>query len=211
MGKLPFRCPPVRFGKNQLLPRTPPIPLRDDEVVALGKATRLKYAELPIEEVAEAESISLAITSFQELRRGGLAVRQPVETSYLFESSVEPGRLIEARYPVAHSTIKMIAVAEDYRRDDESISMEEIFWHEYFHLNWSAELPPYDPTVHEWSTHGVLDHQDERRADLFALAGLLDDDVVSSRVSKRLRKLAIEVESKRRLLSRSWEPIYANE
>jgi hypothetical protein len=199
------------------LPRTIHIPLRDEEVVALGRATRLKYAGRSIKEVARDGSIILRFVSSGEIKRGGMCIYQSVETSYLFESLVDEGRLIEARYPAVPSGIKLIAIANDYEREGERISLEEIFWHEYFHIHWSPELPPYDPDKHEWSTHGVLDKQDEHRADLFAASVLIDritewDDAstIAERchVSLRLAGLSLHLDRRKGLFSRDWTPEY---
>jgi hypothetical protein len=208
-----------RLAKAQIarLPRIPHIPLRDDEVVALGRATRLKYAGRSIEEVARQESIILQIASYAELKRGGISICQAIDTFYVFESLVDPDRFIESRYPAFESTIKLIAIAHDHIRDAEAISLDEIFWHEYFHLNWSPELEPFDPAKHEYTTHGVLDKQDEARADLFAASVLIDrvepwDDARSIMqkfdVSHLLASLALRIEHNKHLFSRDWTPVY---
>lgn len=199
------------------MPLAAPIPLRDEEVVALGRATRLKYAGMSIEDVARNESIILQIVSFAELHRGGISVFQPVDTFYVFESLVDDDCFIESRYPLARSTIKLITLAYDYVRDGEHIAIEQIFWHEYYHMNWSPELAPYDPDAHEYATHGVLDAQDENRADLFAAAVLIDDmhsfDTPHSlaarcNITLSLAERALHLEHNKRLFSRDWTPVY---
>jgi hypothetical protein len=172
---------------------------------------------MSIEEVARNESIILRIASFAEMKRGGISICQEVETSYLFESLVDAERFIEARYPAVKSRLKLIAIAQDYVRGGERISLEEIFWHEYFHMNWSPELEPFDPDKHEWSTHGVLDTQDEHRADLFAASVLIDrlekgattkDITGGYNVSCKLAHLALQADHRKRLFSRVWAPTY---
>jgi hypothetical protein len=172
---------------------------------------------MSIEDVARHESIILQIVSFNELKRGGLRFREPIDTSYLFESAVEPGKLVEARYPAVPAYFKAIAIAYDYFRGDEHISLEEIFWHEYFHMCWSPDLEPYDPTKHELSTHGMLDSKDEYQADLFAASVMIDhirpSDTARSLckrhgVSHKLAALALRIEWKKRLFSRDWKPEY---
>jgi hypothetical protein len=152
------------------------------------------------------------------VKRGGVSIRQQIETSYLFESLVEPGRLVESRYPAAPARLKLVMLADDYIREGEHLSVEEIFWHEYFHINWSPELAPFDSDKHEWSTHGVLDHQDEHRADLFAAGVMIDqidaDDTADSiadrcEISLRLASLALRIERRKKLFSREWRPVYA--
>jgi hypothetical protein len=177
----------------------------------------LKYAGWPIEEVARHESIILQIASVREMKRGGMSICQSVETSYLFASLVDEDRLIESRYPAAHSGIQLIALAHDYVSEGEHISLEEIFWHEYFHMNWSLELEPFNPDKHEYSTHGVLDIKDEQHADLFAASVLIDrvepwenTNAISRsyNVSLKLASIALQAEQRKRLFSREWTPMY---
>lgn len=172
---------------------------------------------MSIYEVARRESIILEIASFAEIKRGGVSVRQQIETSYLFESLVEPGTLVESRYPAAPATLKLIMLSDDHVREGEHVTLEEIFWHEYFHINWSTELEPFDTGKHDWSTHGVLDHKDEHRADLFAAAVMIahvepNDTAHSlaerSGITHRLTSLALRVERTKQLFSREWVPVY---
>jgi hypothetical protein len=173
---------------------------------------------MSIEEVACNESIILQVASYSDVKRGGISICQEIETCYVFESLVDDGRFIEARYPAVPAGLKLIVLADDYYRDGELISLEEIFWHEYFHMNWSPELQPFDPDKHEWLTHGVLDKQDEHRADLFAASVMIDHvrpgDTTRSlikryNVSSLLATLSLRIERNKRLFSREWTPVYA--
>lgn len=172
---------------------------------------------MPIESVAAAESILLQFVPYDTIKRGGLCAIQAEETSHLFVSSADPDWIVESRLPAAKALIKLIVVAEDYNREGERIPIEETFWHEYFHVNWSPDLEPYDPLRHEYLSHGVLDRRDESNADLFTAAVLIDsvnhDDVLRSicernRVSARLAQLAMDVERSSGLFSRTWTPKY---
>ena len=171
----------------------------------------MKYEGYSIKEVARAESIILEFVTYRQIQRGGLCVAQDLDTTYLFESLAIPGRLIEARYPAVRTRLQLIAVAKDYYRGEEKVTPEEIFWHEYYHLNWSPELLPYDPDIHDAATHGVMDRKDERRADLFAASVLLAGSSDLFSLSTRLRKIVTEVERSQRLFSRCWRPVYSDQ
>lgn len=201
------------------MPRAAHIPLRDEEVVALGRAARLKYAGMSIEEVIEYEGIRLLMSDEKPKTVGGFSKVLFMPKELYFESLVHDDLEIESRWPRLLIRIPFITLVKQYERHGERVSFEQGFWHEYFHLGWSENLEPYDPRKHEWITHGVLDAQDEKRADLFSAAVLIDriypiDTPLSlskrCNITRSLSERAIQLDQMKRLFSRDWTPVYAS-
>jgi hypothetical protein len=199
------------------LPKQYQHPLRDEEVIALARATRLVYDGWTPAEVAAREQIELHMLEREGVYLGGAAMREQIGTApLLFPSIADEATIIRSRERAALWE-RIIVIFAGYKRGGERVSLEEAFWHEYFHLHWSDVLEPYDSMKHEYITHGVLHQQDEHRADLFA-AGVLIDHIdrrdtpatISARcgITQWLASLALNTEHRKHLFSRDWTPRY---
>jgi hypothetical protein len=173
---------------------------------------------MSIEEVAAYEGIELRYEVAK--RVGGVSMIDYLPIEPYFESLVEDGLEILAREPsFIRSVERYVLIVQDYKEQGVLVSKEQTFWHEFYHLGWSEDMPPYDPRIDEYITYGVRYRKDERHADLFAASVLIDriapfDSARSislrSGITPRLAQLAIDVELHKRLFSRDWTPVYEN-
>lgn len=147
------------------MPKSVHIPFRRDEIASLAAEAHKRYAGLTIDEIAERENIKLVRMPDPHVHKAGFSAAIPVRTNRRkrVSSLARPGEYVLSltEYEMEYHNAIIINTAS-------GIPEEAIFWHEFYHL-W------YSPTVNnarfhegEYSTAGVLDAQEERRANLFA-------------------------------------------
>lgn len=157
------------------MPREFYTPLRRDEVIRVARYTRTKNLGRTIEEVAEAEGIMLRIEQRSRSKFGGVAVSEPGITLRTFISVANSQVLLLNRFEFEKCYRQYIILVEGYERGGSQVSLQESFWHEYYHLGWTNDVrAAYDVASDDYLTRGVMYRREEDRADLFAAGVLID-------------------------------------
>ena len=152
------------------MPRNVHTPPRTDEIVALARRAKALYAGLTIDQIAEREGIILQRINGAGSDVGGLSYVEIMTRPKLVESLAQPGKYIRVRGQVEKYPLEFIVINPDY-----PASEEEIFWHELYHLWYSPSGSGLlGSRVNCFSTHGILNDQEERRANTFAAAIVID-------------------------------------
>jgi hypothetical protein len=152
-------------------------PYRTHEIIDLAVAARERHDGRSIDEIAEAEEIILMRIPDAAATRAGFSCILKYPSAKPIASSANAGAAlfsfaeqIEVQYPAI--------VINPLRTDNE----REVFWHEYYHLWYSPSRNTNASFFTEYSTAGVMDRQEERRANLFAAYVLIEEISVTDSV-----------------------------
>jgi len=134
------------------------VPVRREELLLLAEHNRAIYKGLSLEAIAE-------VAGFIFIREAG-GPSAPGGFAYSRIESMADGskRQFDA----------MVINPEHVNEAGELVDERQTFWHEYYHLWYSPSRvdSPSDPMF--YSTRGALHAQEERRANEFAAAMLID-------------------------------------
>lgn len=145
-------------------------PLRKAEIIHLAGTARKKYEGLSIDEIAEIENIILIREPSTDSKKAGYACSLKSEMPKLIPSVSRPGEFILSFREKEITFHDCIVINPLY-----GIPEREIFWHEFYHLWYSPSRKVTMDFYHQYSTGGVLDTQEERRANMFAAYFLIPD------------------------------------
>jgi Zn-dependent peptidase ImmA (M78 family) len=162
--------------------RKPFVPPRRDEIAALAAETRTRYAGKSIDAIAEDEHLLLIRQPDPNTTKEGFCCVLPRTRRKRLTSSARPDT-------------ELISFAEEEKTFINAIiinpcatnNQEEVFWHEYYHLLYSPSRSGVT-FYGGYSSGGVLDKQEEGRANLFAAFILMpdieEDDTIYSLAEK---------------------------
>ena len=145
------------------MPKIAFTPLRKAEIIHLADAARKKYHGLSIDQIAERENIILIREPSAVSKKAGYACSIKSEIPKLIPSLSRPGEFILSYREKEITYHDCIVINPLY-----GIPEREIFWHEFYHLWYSPSRKLTIDFYHQYSTGGVLDTQEERRANMFA-------------------------------------------
>ncbi|MEP7235518.1 MAG: ImmA/IrrE family metallo-endopeptidase [Ignavibacteriota bacterium] len=152
------------------MPKIAIAPVRKAEVIALAAAAQAKYSGMKIDEVADRENIILIREPDPDSKKAGYACSLKIVEPKFIPSVSRPGEYILSFAEKNISYTDCIVINPLY-----GISDQEIFWHEFYHLWYSPSRKLQADFFHQYSTEGVLDHQEERRANMFAAYFLIPE------------------------------------
>ena len=143
-------------------------PFRREEIAALAKHYREIYDWVSIDDVAEREGIILIREPASEVAARGYAVTVPKgQRRKRIPSLVRPGTYIISDCEWETVWQACIVINSAHEANEESESEEFVFWHEFYHLGYSPTRNTAN-FFHSFSTTGILDAHEERRANYFA-------------------------------------------
>ena len=152
------------------MPKIAFTPLRKAEIISLADAARKKYDGLTIDQIAGRENIILIREPSAISKKAGYACSIKSEVPKLIPSLSRPGEFILSYREKDISYHDCIVINPLY-----GIPEREIFWHEFYHLWYSPSRKATMDFYHQYSTGGVLDTQEERRANMFAAYMLIPE------------------------------------
>jgi hypothetical protein len=138
-------------------------PYRTDEIIAIARATAERFRGMTIEAVAEREGIILQFLPDATATKAGFCCVLTVSHPKPIASLACVGAALFS-FDEEEETIHQAIVINPTR----TAHPEEVFWHEYFHLQYSPSRLGGATFFGGYSTAGVLDKQEERRADVFS-------------------------------------------
>ncbi|MBS1903909.1 MAG: hypothetical protein JSS75_09410 [Bacteroidetes bacterium] len=138
-------------------------PYRTDEVIALARNAARRFAGRTIDEIAETEGIILVRLPDAHAEREGFCSILSVPSPKPFASAAATDEIRYSFTEEIHVTYPAIVI-NPLRCKNEAV----VFWHEYYHLLYSPYRSSQATFFDGYSTRGVLDKQEERRANLFA-------------------------------------------
>ncbi|HYM19776.1 MAG TPA: hypothetical protein VEW28_02100 [Candidatus Kapabacteria bacterium] len=172
---------PSAISRNLL--RQPFIPLRRDEIVALAARTREEFKNCPIDEVARREKIILQRIADERTEKAGFCCILDNTAPKPIASKARPGETLFSFAEKKRNLYPAIIINPARTKFE-----QEVFWHEYYHLYYSPSRKIGAVFFGGYSTAGVLDKQEERRADLFAAFVLIPtiekDDTIETLTEK---------------------------
>jgi hypothetical protein len=145
------------------MPKIAYAPIRKAEIIGLARAAREKYFRMNIDQVAECENIILIHEPDALSKKAGYACSLKSQAPKLIPSLSRPGEYILSFVEKDIIYNDCIVINPLY-----GIPEREIFWHEFYHLWYSPSRKTTMDFFHQYSTGGVLDSQEERRANMFA-------------------------------------------
>jgi len=162
--------------------RTPFVPLRREEIQALAGDARKRYLGKSIDDVAEKEGLLLIRQPDANTTKEGFCCVLPTTRRKRLASSVRPDRQLISFAEKEKVFINAIIINPCATNNE-----EEVFWHEYYHLLYSPSRSGVT-FYGGYSSGGVLDKQEENRANLFAACMLIpeieNDDTMYSLAEK---------------------------
>lgn len=170
-------------------------PYRIDEVIALARATAERFRGLSIEEIAEQEGIILQLLADPVATKEGFCCVLSLVHPKTIASEAKTGAVLFSFEEEEVTTHPAIVI-----NPARAGKIEEVFWHEYYHLLYSPSRPGGATFFGGYSTAGVLDKQEERRADVFAAFVLVPELrpqdtpsllIIEHRMSERLAQVRI--------------------
>jgi hypothetical protein len=152
------------------MPKLAYAPVRKAEIIGLASLARKKYEGLSLDQVAEFENIILIREPDANSKKAGYACSLKSEAPKLIPSLSRPGEYILSFKEKEIIFNDCIVINPLY-----GIPEREIFWHEFYHLWYSPSRKTTMDFFHQYSTGGVLDSQEERRANMFAAFMLIPE------------------------------------
>jgi hypothetical protein len=147
--------------------RKPFVPPRRDEIAALAAETRTRYAGKSIDAIAEDEHLLLIRQPDPNTTKEGFCCVLPRTRRKRLASSARPDNELISFAEEEKIFINVIII-NPCATDNEP----EVFWHEYYHLLYSPSRSGVT-FYGGYSSGGVLDKQEENRANLFAACMLI--------------------------------------
>ena len=139
------------------------VPYRRDEIIALAHHTREQFAAHSIDEVAERQGILFLRRPDPNATKAGFSCIMKRKRRKRIPSIARPGKYVFSFHEF-EEVIDEVIVINPLCAPNE----QEVFWHEYYHLYYSPSRSGGSAYIGGYSTSGVLDKQEEWRANLFA-------------------------------------------
>lgn len=149
--------------------KTPFVPLRREEIVALAVEARKRFVGKNIDQVAEYEGLLLIRQPDPNTTKEGFCCVLPTTRRKRLASSVRPDWQLISFAEKEKVFINAIIINPCATNNE-----VEVFWHEYYHLLYSPSRSGVT-FYGGYSSGGVLDKQEENRANLFAAYMLIPE------------------------------------
>ena len=152
------------------MPKLVATPIRRETIMQSAERIRNLTRGLPIEEVARKMEIILTCFDDPEIKIGGYAYVTSTEEPLFVDSLARDGGIVRVLGASKQYPHRAIVINRGY-----GLSDAEVFWHEFYHLFFSPESRDVSTDFrHVFSTEGALHAQEERRANEFAAAILIE-------------------------------------
>lgn len=144
------------------------VPYRRDEIIALAHQTREQFGAYSLDEIAERLGILFLRRPDPNATKAGFSCIMKHRRRKHIPSVARPGKYIFS-FHECEEIFDQVIVINPFRASHE----REVFWHEYYHLYYSPSRGGGMDYLGGFSTSGVLDKQEEWRANLFAAVILI--------------------------------------
>src|ERR1043165_4657881 len=150
--------------------RTPFVPPRREEIAALATEAHAKYIGKSIDEVAEEQGFLLIRLADANTTKEGFCCALPTTRRKRVARIARPGIHI-----ISFTEEEPIYIMAIIITPATAANENEVFWHEYYHLYYSPSRQGGATFFGGYSSGGVLDKQEENRANLFAACILVPE------------------------------------
>lgn len=145
------------------------VPYRRDEIIALAHHTREQFATYSLDEVAERQGILFLRRPDPNATKAGFSCIMKRKRRKRIPSVARPGKYVFSFHEFEEVFDEVIVINPLCTNNE-----QEVFWHEYYHLYYSPSRSGGTDYPDVYLTSGVLDKQEEWRANLFAAYIIID-------------------------------------
>jgi hypothetical protein len=178
---------PSTISRNAL--RRAFVPVRRDEIALLAAAVHKKFANTSLDDIAEREGIIFLRVPDEHTFKAGFSCILGSPEPKKLQSSAIPGENVFSFSERSRSSYPAIII-----NSAKTICEAEVFWHEYYHLFYSPSRTGSATFFDGYLTAGVLDKQEERRANLFAAHMLMPSVEKSDTIEMLVEKFGVSAE-----------------